>query len=117
LPPRDLAVIVIAPNREKQMLLPIFLSLQAIEPPADLASKILPDRCRAASIREDEVVVCGRRDGQSPYRIGPLSPTPPALPDAEFNISESAKVKLSAEQGEIGGIPTNRAMISLKIKF
>lgn len=98
------------------MLLLTFLSLQTAEPP-DLNSKILPDRCRAASIREDEIVVCGRRDGQSPYRIKPLPPTPPSLPDAEFKISEKATAKLSAEQGEIGGIPTNRAMISLKIKF
>ena len=53
------------------MLLLTYLSLQTAEPP-DLNSKIVPDRCRAASIREDEIV---------------------------------------------GGIPTNRAMISLKIKF
>ena len=99
------------------MLLLTYLSLQAAEPPTDLAGKFLPDRCRAASIREDEVVVCGRRDGQSPYRIGPQPPAPPTLPDAAFKLSDDVEAKLSAEQGEIGGIPTNRAMISLKIKF
>ena len=99
------------------MLLLAFLSLQTAEPSTNLATKFLPDRCRAATVREDEVVVCGRRDQQSPYRIGPQAPPPPALPNAEFKISDSAEAKLSAEQGEIGGIPTNRAMITLKIKF
>lgn len=99
------------------MLLLTFLTLQAAEPSSDLSTKFLPERCRAASIREAEVVVCGRRDGQSPYRIGPQSPAPPTLPNAEFKISDRVGAKLSAEQGEIGGIPTNRAMITLKIKF
>jgi hypothetical protein len=99
------------------MLMLMFLTLHVADPATDLTGKILADRCRAASIREDEVVVCGRRDGQSPYRIGPQRPTPPTLPNAEFKISGGVAAKLSAEQGEIGGIPTNRALITLKIKF
>ena len=99
------------------MLLLAYLSLQAADPPADLTASFVTDRCRAASIREDEVVVCGRRDRQSPYRIGPQALLPPPIPDAEFKLSDGAGIKLSAEQGEVGGIPTNRAMISLKIKF
>ena len=99
------------------MLLLTLLSLQSADPTIDLTGKLLPDRCRAATVREDEIIVCGRRDGQSPYRIGPQAPTPPALPDAEFKISDGVEAKLSAEQGEIGGIPTNRAMVTLMIKF
>ena len=94
-----------------------FLSLQAVAPATDPATGYLSDRCRAATPREDEVVVCGRREGQSPYRIGPQVPTAPELPDARFNISDGVEAKLTAEQGEIGGIPTNRAMITLKFKF
>lgn len=99
------------------MLLLTFLSLQSADPAPDLTRKILPDRCRAAVTREDEVVVCGRRDGQSPYRIAPQPATPPALPDAEFRLSEGVKAGIVAQQGEVGGIPTNRAMITLKLKF
>jgi hypothetical protein len=99
------------------MLLLTFLSLQVAEPSISSTIKILPDRCRAASTREDEVVVCGRRGDQSPYRIGPQAPSPPTLPDATFKLSDGVEAKLSADQGEVGGIPTNRAMIRLKIKF
>ena len=99
------------------MLFLTYLSLQAGDPAIDITTKYLPDRCRAAMTREDEIVVCGRRNGQSPYRIGPQPPTPPTLPDAQFKISEGVEARLSAEQGEIGGIPTNRAMVTLKIKF
>lgn len=99
------------------MLLLAYLSLLAVDPPADLDGNILPDRCRAASVREDEVVVCGRRNRQSPYRIRPQPPVPPALPDAHLQISEGVEARLSAEQGEVGGIPTNRALVTLKVKF
>ena len=99
------------------MLLLTFLSLQVVEPSINPTIKILPDRCRAASTREDEVVVCGRRGGQSPYRIGPQAPSPPTVPEAAFKLSNGVEAKLTAEQGEVGGISTNRAMVSLKIKF
>ena len=99
------------------MLSLAYLTLQVIEPASDLVGKILPDRCRAASIREDEIIVCGRRDGRSPYRIGPQAPSPPLLPNAALKIGEGVEARMSAEQGEVGGIPTNRAMVSIKIKF
>ena len=100
------------------MLLLTYVALQAVNPDS-LNGNLLtrPQRCgeRASS---GEIVVCGQRDGQSPYRLGPQLPSPPpALPDAQFNISEGVKAGVVAEQGEIGGIPTNRAMINLRIKF
>lgn len=95
-----------------------FIALQAIEP-ADPSANWLasPERCARPPENKEEVVVCGRRDGQSPYRIGPQPSAPPALPDAEFKISDNVKAGAKAEQGEVGGIPTNRAMVTLKIKF
>lgn len=98
------------------MLLLTFVALQAVDPAIsndDLLRR--PERCLKQA--GEEIVVCGRRDEQSPYRIGPQQPTPPALPNAEFKISEGVEAKLEAERGEIGGIPTNRAMFTLKIKF
>ena|SRR5436190_2002220 len=100
------------------MLLLVFVALQSAEPQS-IADNLLPrsDRCVKQSTSGDEVVVCGRRNGQSPYRIGPQAPLPPVLPDAEFSLSNGVKAKLGAEQGAVGGIPTNRAMVSLKIRF
>jgi hypothetical protein len=102
---------------EKSMLLLTFLSLQSAEPSANLTGQLLAERCRTNSTQDGEVVVCGRRDTQSPYRIGPELPSPPALPDAQFKISEGVKAGVTAEQGDVGGIPTNRAMFSVKIRF
>lgn len=100
------------------MLWLTFIALQAVDPSHPNNSLLTqPRRCHTQSSSGDEVVVCGRREGQSPYRIGPQPPAPPTLPNAEFKISDGIEAKLSGEQGEIGGIPTNRAMISLKIKF
>ena len=99
------------------MLWLTYVALQAVDP-VGLNGDLLrrPQRCgkRASS---GEVVVCGRRE-ESPYRLGPQLPSPPpALPDAQFSISEGVNAGATAEHGEIGGIPTNRAMITLKIKF
>jgi hypothetical protein len=101
------------------MLLPMFVAIQAVEPASTLADslKARPERCARQSSNGEDIVVCGRRLELSPYRIGPQPPSPPALPKAEFKIADGVEARLSAEQGEIGGIPTNRAMISLKIKF
>lgn len=101
------------------MLWTMFVALQAVEPSANLANALLtqPQQCPRPSGNDDEVVVCGRRDGQSPYRVGPQPDVPSDLPDAEFRLFDGVKAKLSAEQGHVGGIPTNRAMVSIKIGF
>jgi len=101
------------------MLLPIFVAIQSVEPlqESSILHALQPQRCEASRGQNGEIVVCGRRNEQSPYRIGPQAPSPPALPNAEFSLSDGVKVKLQAEQGELGGIPTNRAMVTLKIRF
>ena len=98
------------------MLLPIFVAIQAVDP-AISAERLLarPERCLKQA--GEEIIVCGRRNEQSPYRIGPQRPAPAALPDAEFSLGDGVKLRLNAEQGELGGIPTNRAMVTLNIRF
>lgn len=102
------------------MLLPIFALVQSAgTPAADVtpALRIPSDQCRQGAAATDEVVVCGRRDSQSPYAIGPQPELPPALPDAEFRLADGVGLKLHGEAGEIGGIPANRAMITIRIGF
>jgi hypothetical protein len=75
------------------------------------------DRCDPRRTATDEVIVCGRRDSQSLYRVGPQPELPPAIPNAEFRLLDGVGLKVHAEEGEVGGVPTNRAMVSVKIKF
>lgn len=77
---------------------------------------LLPESCAESPDDSDEIVVCGRRAGDSPYRIRSGPPVPPALPEAKINIG-GATLAAETEQGEVGGIPSNRAMIKLRIKF
>ena len=99
------------------MWLPLLLLSQAVgqPPPPRLVIDLLPKACTKPSEANGEVVVCGRRE--EPYRIGPIGPAPPAIPEAKIGLGEKATLAAEAQQGELGGIPTNRAMVSLKIKF
>ena len=100
------------------MVIPIIVLLQSAATAESREAAGKPrDPCDPGRADTDEVVVCGRRDSQSPYRIGPQPDLPPALPNAEFRLLDSVGLKLHADQGEVGGIPTNRGMVSIKIKF
>ena len=79
----------------------------------DLPVTPIVPRCTASS--SEEVVVCGSRDLRR-YRLDPLPEQASGLPAAERTIA-GVKVGVVAEQGEVGGVTTNRAMVRLKIKF
>lgn len=89
----------------------LFLLQSAVPPEAPLPS-IVP-RCTIAD--RNEIVVCGARDNRK-YRLDPLSQSDASLGKAETAIA-GAKIGVVTEQGEVGGIPTNRALIRFKIKF
>lgn len=93
------------------MLTTLFLFQSAVAP--DMALAPVVPRCTTASV--NEIVVCGTRDNRR-YRLDPLPQAQTGLGKAETTIG-GAKVGIVAEQGEIGGITTNRAMIRLKLKF
>jgi hypothetical protein len=62
-----------------------------------------------------DVVVCGR--SSDAYRIGtiPDYSTPMTLPKARTTIAGVGTVSAEAEQVDVGGIPSKRAMIRLTI--
>lgn len=78
----------------------------------------LPPPCGSRETNDDEVVVCGTRTGQrSPYRLPPeLSETDKRV-KAETRIADGVTVAGETENADVGGRPSNRAMVRLKIKF
>lgn len=95
----------------------IVVGLQAVAgPPAlDLKAFRAPRPCRPPAPGED-IVVCARTGDE--FRLKPLPPktSEAALPKAEVGVG-SAKVSAETEQGSVGGFPSNRAMIRLKMPF
>lgn len=84
--------------------------------PLERIDLTIPQPCRTESV--GEVVVCANRNGESPYRLKP--PTEQAresLPKAEKEIAEGVSVAGETEAADVGGVPSNRAMIRLKIRF
>lgn len=75
--------------------------------------------CRADQQTSGEVVVCVNRNGESPYRLKQSVRRKPETtpPKAELQIVDGVAVAGETEQADVGGFPSNRAMIKLKIKF
>ena len=81
-------------------------------PPANLAA--LTTACPTAPT--GEIIVCGTRQTDR-SRLPPLPPADtPRLGPAEFGIA-GARIGVATEQGSIGGIPTNRVMARIRVRF
>lgn len=92
--------------------------LQAASPgPPERIDLTVPQPCRPSEA-EGEVVVCANRSGESPYRLNqPVQKAREGLPDAEVQVAEGVSVGAETESADVGGFPSNRAMLRLKIKF
>jgi len=98
------------------MLLPLMLAQVASASPPDRIDITIRQPCRPD--QTGEVVVCANRNGESPYRLKqPAQQAKEGLPRAEKQIAEGVSVSGETEQADVGGFPSNRAMIRLKIKF
>jgi hypothetical protein len=86
--------------------------------PAEIIDLTIPQPCEAGQQAGDEIVVCARRNGElGPYRLPPLPPRDSQFPNAEMQISKGVKIAGETERADVGGFPSNRAMVRLKIKF
>lgn len=96
-------------------LLLLAQSTGALGPSLKLVPLIPRRSCRAAS--DDELVVCGREQ-QSPYRLKPLSPRfeQPLVPKAKTGVL-GGTASIEAEQADIAGAPSRRAMARVKWRF
>ena len=102
-------------------MLATLLMLQAAPEAIDLTRLPgAPSRCEQQPAEPtDEVVVCGRKD--QPYRLKPLTERyaadAPLLPEAKVALPGVGTVTAHGEKGSVGNIPTNRAMVTLKVPF
>ena len=87
--------------------------------PPERVDLTIPQPCAEQRTENGEVVVCANRHGVSPYRL--QEPEAPAegstLPDAEVKIADGVTADAATEQTDVGGFPSNRIMLGLKIKF
>jgi hypothetical protein len=66
----------------------------------------------------EEIVVCAKIDGESPYRIGRTTRAgPAAMPKAEVKLSEGTSLSAETESVDLGMVRSQRALVRLKIKF
>ena len=65
---------------------------------------------------DDDIVICGR--SEQPYRLKPLAPRydEATVPKAAVHVL-GATGAAEAEAASVGGIPSNRAMVRLKLPF
>lgn len=65
-----------------------------------------------------EIVVCGRRD-LNRYRmgvaVGPAAPE--GLPMAETSLGGNVRGAIENERADVGGYPSNRVKVTIKIPF
>ena len=89
--------------------------LQAVAGPVleEARPRPAPQACQPA--RDGEVTVCGQRE--EPFRLKRLPERyeESLIPKAETTVFGKAKLGVETEQGSVGGVSTNRAMVKLKI--
>ena len=101
------------------MLLVLAAFAQAVSAtPPEVIDLTIPQPCEAPAPHSDEIVVCATpTDGLGPYRIGQASPPRPAVPKAEVQLAEGVSASAETESQDVGGVPSNRLMLRLKVKF
>lgn len=65
-----------------------------------------------------EIVVCApSANASSPYRIDPQPGRRAGLPKAALKLANGMRAVAETEQADVGGFPSDRLMVRLKIKF
>lgn len=102
-------------------LLPFFVVVAqaAGSPPSEAIDLTVRPQCEAKSSASDEIVVCGRRSDQpNPYRLPILPPEQQqGFPPADATLASGVNLGAVTEQANVGGFPSNRLMLRLRIKF
>jgi hypothetical protein len=99
------------------LLLLIIVQAASAAPLESTASAAAP-RCEADRPVHEEIVVCAQRqEGSSPYRINQPPARKRGVPKAEVQLADGVAASAETEQADVGGFPSDRVMVRLKIKF
>jgi hypothetical protein len=86
--------------------------------PSEKIDLTIRSPCETQKANEREIVVCAHRSGDlGPYRIKQLPPRQSSIPKAEMQLADGVSANAEAEKAGVGGFPSNRLMVRLKIKF
>lgn len=67
---------------------------------------------------DGEIVVCARPDENVRYRYRDLSVEQSTiLPRAEFRLNDRMNISVTADNANVGGFTSQRAMVHFKLKF
>jgi hypothetical protein len=100
------------------LLLAAMVQAMSASPP-ERVDLTISQPCTERRAENGEVIVCANRNGVSPYRLQEPEEVAEgsALPDAEVKIADGVTADAATEQTDVGGFPSNRIMLGLKVKF
>ncbi|HEU4704969.1 MAG TPA: hypothetical protein VFS45_04605 [Sphingomicrobium sp.] len=91
---------------------------------AQAVASVPPERidltrsCEARAATDQEIVVCGRRgEGPGPYRIAQMPPERASIPKAEVQVADGVRIAGETETVDVGGFPSQRFVLRLKLAF
>ena len=102
------------------LLLSLVNAAQAMSAsPPERVDLTIPQPCVQTTAPDGEVVVCANRNGQSPYRLQEAEEVVEgeAVPKAEVKVADGVTAAAETEKADVGGFPSNRIMLGLKVKF
>ena len=82
----------------------------------DLLPKTDPLR-RCPPGRPGEIVVCATDQDEFRYKREFDVAAPPGIPDARISLGEGKTLSAETEQAGVGGFPSNRIMVRLRVGF
>ena len=99
------------------MILLLAATLQTVEvAKPDTIDLTIPRQCQEAKSGE-EVVVCANRSGESPYRLKQPAQKERGPAKAQVQVADGVTAGAETENVDVGGFPSNRLMLRLKMKF
>jgi hypothetical protein len=90
--------------------------LQTISATPERIDLTVPQPCEPAKGGE-EVVVCANRNGESPYRLKQPARKERGPAKAQVQVANGVTAGAETENVDVGGFPSNRFILRLKMKF